>query len=53
MEKKIVNFTVLVEVTAGSDHAWQRDVRSARSVIKETINKQPDLKILKIDSREV
>ena len=50
--EKIVTFTVVVKVDAASDHAWQRDVRIARTIIKEDINKQPDLKILKMESKE-
>ena len=52
METKIVTFIVKVAIKASSDHAWQRDIRIARTIIKEDINKQPDLKILKLDSKE-
>ena len=50
--EKVVAFIVSVKVDAASDHAWQRDIRIARTIIKEEINKQPDLKILKIDTKE-
>uniref|UniRef100_A0A6M3JEH5 Uncharacterized protein n=1 Tax=viral metagenome TaxID=1070528 RepID=A0A6M3JEH5_9ZZZZ len=50
--EKTVTFIAKVKVTATSDHAWQRDVRIARTIIKEAIQRQPDLKLLSIENKE-
>ena len=52
METNPITFIVITNVSFGDDGDWRRKVRAVRSAIKETINKDHDFKIVKIESRE-
>jgi hypothetical protein len=52
MERKTIVFTVAVSVEHESEHSWQKGVREIRKILKETIGNVPQLKVLKIDTKE-
>ena len=52
MDTKPITFVITTAVSFGDGGDWRRKVRAVRSTIKEAINKDPDFKILKVDSKE-
>jgi hypothetical protein len=53
MKYKTVEFTVLISIASDDgERSWQKDVRWARKILKEQIGSIPDVKIIKIDTKE-
>jgi hypothetical protein len=53
MKYKTVEFTVLISISNDDgERSWQKDVRWARKILKEQIGSIPDVKIIKIDTKE-
>ena len=52
MERKTIVFTVAVSVEYESEHSWQKGVKEIRKILKKTIGNVPEMKVLKIDSKE-
>lgn len=50
-ESKTMTYTVITSIVYDSEHAWLRNVREIRKIIKTTIMKYPGMKIIKIDSK--
>ena len=52
MDTKPITFVITTAVSFGDDGDWRRKVRAVRSTIKEAIKKDPDFKVLKVESKE-
>lgn len=52
MNKKAIIFTVAVSVEHDSENGWLKSVRAIRKTLKEVIGNIPEMKVLKIDSKE-
>jgi len=52
MDTKPITFVVTTAVSFGDGGDWRRKVRAVRSTIKEAIKKDPDFKVLKVESKE-
>jgi len=50
--RKTIVFTVITSIAYIDENAWQKDVRQIRRILKETIGSCPNMKVLKIDSKE-
>ena len=49
---RTVTYIVSTTVTYDKDTIWQKNVRLIRKILKETIMQYPEMKILKIESKE-
>lgn len=52
MERKTITFEIVASIVKDSEHAWLRNVRQIRKTMKQVLQQYPDIKILKIDSKE-
>jgi len=52
MERKTITFEIVASIVKDSEHAWLRNVRQIRKTLKQVLQQYPDIKILKIDSKE-
>lgn len=52
MERKTIIFTVVVSVVHDNENSWLRSIRAIRKILKEQIGRVPEMKVLKIDSKE-
>lgn len=52
MDRKIITFTVVASISSESEQSWLKSVRQIRKILKEEIGKAPEVKVLKIDSKE-
>ena len=51
VERKTMTYTVITSITYDTEGSWLKNVRTIRKILKETIGKYPDMKVLKIDSK--
>jgi L-lysine 2,3-aminomutase len=52
MERKIVTFTVVTSIVVNGNRPYVKDIREVRRILKEQIGNIPDVKIIRIDSKE-
>lgn len=52
MNRKTVIFTMAVSVENDSEDSWVRSVRKIRKTLKEEIGRVPEMKVLKVESKE-
>ena len=50
--RKTIVYIVETSIEADKEKNWLKNVRELRSILKREINKYPDMKIVKIDSKE-
>ena len=53
MNKKTIVYTVETTIQYGDEADWKMKAREVRSIIKQIINQNSNMKINKIDSRVV
>lgn len=50
--RKTIVYIVTTSIEADQERNWLKNVRELRSLLKREIQKYPDMKIIKIDSKE-
>jgi len=52
MDRKTVTFTVVASIVVDGNRIWQKNIREVRRILKEQIGSIPDVKVIKIDTKE-
>lgn len=52
MDRKNITFTVVASIVNNEEHIWQKDARKVRKILKDEIGNIPNVKVIKIDSKE-